>query len=170
MATDLASPPPVNRRFDLALSVEVAEHLPEVAATSFVTSLTRLAPVVLFSAAMPGQGGTDHVNEQWPDYWAARFETLGYAWADCLRLKLWSRNDVQWWYAQNMLLYIDRQRVADYPALAPFISTPGESPHRLVHPTCFELVSRRPLGVARIAREGPGAVRRAVRARLGLNP
>src|SRR5205823_14322324 len=59
----------VQRSFDLAISLEVAEHLPESRATTFIKDLTRLAPVVLFSAAIPGQGGRDHVNEQWQTYW-----------------------------------------------------------------------------------------------------
>ena len=43
----------LERRFDLALCLEVAEHLPAKAADAFVASLVELAPVVVFSAAMP---------------------------------------------------------------------------------------------------------------------
>src|SRR5579862_3100091 len=60
----------LGRSFDLAMSFEVAEHLPPDAAKGFVDSLTRLAPLVLFSAAIPFQGGVGHINEQWPEYWA----------------------------------------------------------------------------------------------------
>src|SRR5262249_35913095 len=59
----------LRRRSDLVLSLEVAQHLPERCAATFVDSLTRLGPVVLFSAAIPFQGGHGHVNEQWPEYW-----------------------------------------------------------------------------------------------------
>jgi SAM-dependent methyltransferase len=67
-ATDLSLPFRLPCTFDLAVSLEVAEHLPPQSAEDFVDSLTRLAPVVLFSAAIPLQGGTHHLNEQWPDY------------------------------------------------------------------------------------------------------
>src|SRR6202022_1127194 len=61
------------RTFDLAVCVEVPEHLPDGAGDALIAGLTRLAPVTLFSAAIPQQGGTGHVNEQWPTYWLERF-------------------------------------------------------------------------------------------------
>ncbi len=105
---DLSRPLAVERTFDLAVSLEVAEHLPEVACDGFVESLTRLAPVVLFSAAAPYQGGQNHVNEQWPEYWAERFARHGYLPVDCLRRRVWANPDVEWWYAQNALLFVAR--------------------------------------------------------------
>src|SRR6267142_2976236 len=68
---DLSQPFNLGRTFDLAISLEGAEHLPAACAESFVKSLTRLAPFVLFSAAIPSQGGENHLNEQWPDVWAS---------------------------------------------------------------------------------------------------
>ena len=85
---DLTTPLQIGRRFDLAVSLEVAEHLPPETADSFVDMLTGLAPVVLFSAAIPGQRGENHVNEQWPDFWAALFSMRHYAAIDCLRFGL----------------------------------------------------------------------------------
>jgi SAM-dependent methyltransferase len=63
--------------FDVAISLEVAEHLPGHAADRYVDLLVRLAPVIVFSAATVGQGGADHVNEQPHGYWIARFEARG---------------------------------------------------------------------------------------------
>jgi SAM-dependent methyltransferase len=74
---DLTQPFTIGRTFDLAMSLEVAEHLPPSAATHFVKALTGLAPAVLFSAAIPGQGGTRHINEQWQSYWADLFAVEG---------------------------------------------------------------------------------------------
>lgn len=85
LARDLTVPLSLERRFDLALSLEVAEHLPAAAADHFVASLTRLASVILFSAAIPDQGGEGHLNEQWPDYWVERFAAHGFGVADVLR-------------------------------------------------------------------------------------
>lgn len=103
---DLASPLDLGRRFDLALSLEVAEHLPKACAGEFVHSLCRAADRVLFSAAIPGQGGRHHVNEQWPKYWADIFAQSGYQCHDVLRAELWNNSRVLWYYAQNCLLFV----------------------------------------------------------------
>src|SRR5262249_11402135 len=71
IALDVSEPVRLGRGFDLAVSLELAEHLRAEAAPTLIESLTTFAPVVLFSAAIPGQGGTGHVNEQWPDYWVS---------------------------------------------------------------------------------------------------
>jgi SAM-dependent methyltransferase len=76
-AADLARPFTIARTYDLAVCLEVAEHLPAAAAPALVRELTRAAPVVLFSAAIPGQQGLGHVNEQWPMYWSRLFESHG---------------------------------------------------------------------------------------------
>src|SRR5215472_427313 len=104
-ALDLSRPFAIERIFDLALSLEVAEHLPPASASEFVASLTRLAPAILFSAAIPFQGGVHHVNEQWPDQWASLFRQHGYFCVDCIRKRIWENEDVAWWYAQNILLF-----------------------------------------------------------------
>ena len=82
---DLRQPLTFDRRFDLAMSVEVAEHLPPEAAPAFVQQLTSAAPIVVFSAAIPGQGGTRHLNEQWQSYWAGLFAQQNYFPLDTLR-------------------------------------------------------------------------------------
>lgn len=76
-AVDLNRPFTLEKTYDLAVSLEVAEHLEPAAAADFIESLTRLAPVILFSAAIPLQNGYHHVNEQWPDYWAQLFQVRG---------------------------------------------------------------------------------------------
>lgn len=96
-------------RVDLALSLEVAEHLSPGRAADFVAELTRLAPAVLFSAAIPGQGGVGHVNEQWQSYWASLFSARGYAAYDVIRPKLWTDEAIPAWYRQNVVLYLDAE-------------------------------------------------------------
>jgi len=115
-ATDLARPVELGRRFDLAQSVEVAEHLPADAARDFVRSLCRHAEVVLFSAAPPGQGGEHHVNERPYDYWRAEFEALGYACYDCVRPALAGDGRVPPWYRYNVLLFASQDGAARLPA------------------------------------------------------
>ena len=75
---ELTRPLRLERGFDLVNCLEVAEHLPATRAASFVEDLCRLGDVVLFSAAVPGQGGTHHINEQWPSYWIALFQEHGF--------------------------------------------------------------------------------------------
>ncbi|MBV8129442.1 MAG: hypothetical protein JO114_17490 [Planctomycetaceae bacterium] len=103
---DLASPVRLERNFDLALSLEVAEHLPTRSSRDFVQSLVRAAPIVLFSAAIPGQGGTRHINEQWPEFWHKLFDASGYKCLDCLRGTIITDPNVEWWYKQNIYLYV----------------------------------------------------------------
>lgn len=132
--TDLAKPFAVPRNFDLALSLEVAEHLPVSAAGNFVRSLTRLAPVVVFSAAIPFQGGIHHLNEQWPDYWARLFKQHQYSPIDCIRGKIWSNEAVEYWYAQNTLLFASEHRIQEDPVLLREYSQTHPDQLSLVHP------------------------------------
>lgn len=74
---------------DLVVSLEVAEHLPPERAASFIAELCAIAPQVLFSAAVPGQGGVGHVNEQWPNYWAELFRDNGFLVSGALRFMFW---------------------------------------------------------------------------------
>lgn len=105
LATDLAKPFALPRRFDLVQSLEVAEHLPAASAEGFVDSLCGLGDVVLFSAAQPGQGGENHLNERSPSFWAALFMARGYAAFDCIRPALAGRGEVAPWYRFNTVLY-----------------------------------------------------------------
>lgn len=93
------------RKFDLVISLEVAEHLGEARAKSFVGDLCALGDCVLFSAAIPFQGGTGHINEQWQSYWAGHFAEHGYVAFDPLRPMIWQDQDIAFWYRQNMLVY-----------------------------------------------------------------
>ena len=136
-AHDLRLPLELARTFELVVSLEVAEHLPEESADVFVDSLVRLGPVILFSAAIPHQGGHHHVNEQWPAYWAARFHDRGYVHVDCLRRRLWTNPDVAPWFAQNCLFYVRRDALADYPELERQRDPDEPYPLALVHPARF---------------------------------
>ncbi len=111
MCHNLEKPLNINRKFDLVISTEVAEHLPRDLAEKFVDDLTTFGNAVLFSAAIPFQGGTNHINEQWPDYWAKLFLKRGYIPFDCIREKIWTNPNVSYCYAQNMILYLKKEQV-----------------------------------------------------------
>ena len=103
---DLSKPIKCERRFDLALSLEVAEHIDEGDADIFIQNLVDLSDVILFSAAIPGQGGVEHINEQWPEYWINIFSNKGYHFVDCLREKFWDDITITPCYRQNAFLFI----------------------------------------------------------------
>ena len=105
LARDLAVPFATDQRYDLAICMEVGEHLPEHSAAVLVESLVHHADIILFSAAIPWQGGTHHINERWPSWWAAIFEQKGFLPLDLIRPQVWSNEHVAEYYAQNALLY-----------------------------------------------------------------
>ena len=118
-------------RFDLAVSLEVAEHLSSDCAGQFVASLAALSDMVLFSAAIPGQGGTHHVNEQWPSYWKELFQERGYIMVDCLREQIWDNSDIEAYYRQNLFLCLRKEALPSVPALQRFVDRPVRD---LIHP------------------------------------
>jgi SAM-dependent methyltransferase len=126
---DLNEPLAVDRRFDLAISLESAHYLPRHAGIALVGSIAALAPAVLFGAAVPGQPGGPVQNLQWPAWWAAQFESRGFRAEDWLRRLVWEDTQVAWWYAQNTILYEDRDE-------------PGEPVLPLVHPGLLAEVGR----------------------------
>jgi SAM-dependent methyltransferase len=132
-AHDLTKPLALDRRFALAVSLEVAEHLPPDCAEQFVADLVHLAPAVLFSAAVPGQGGTSHLNERWQDFWAGLFEQHRYVRIDCVRPVIWYDDAVEAYYAQNALLYVSPDKVEQIRSRV----QPIEMPRSVVHPKAY---------------------------------
>jgi SAM-dependent methyltransferase len=114
---DLTTPLDLHKRFDLVMSFEVAEHLPGQHAGTFVETLVRHGDVIVFSAAVPGQVGQNHVNEQWQSYWADLFAQHGYRAYDLLRPMFWHNDDVDVWYRQNILVYSKKELPAPEAAL-----------------------------------------------------
>ena len=141
-AADLQEPLEAERRFDLAVCLEVAHLLEPEHARQLVNSLASLSDVVLFSAAIPGQGGFHHVNEQWPSYWAGLFGSRGYVATDPFRAALWEQPEVKWWFAQNIVCYATPSALERLPGLAG--ARCGTAPLALVHPECFGRYSDEP--------------------------
>lgn len=135
LVCDLDRPLRLGRRFDLAMSLEVAEHLSPQAARGFVASLVAHGDLVLFSAAVPLQGGTHHVNEQWPDYWAALFAEHDFLAVDIVRPAIWEDRRIPWWYRQNALVFAAAARVAATPDFA--CARAAARPLAVVHPENF---------------------------------
>jgi SAM-dependent methyltransferase len=104
-ACDLTAPQTLGRNFDLVCCLEVAEHLSPSAGPALIDYLVDHAPVVLFSAAIPGQPGTNHINCQWQSYWARLFGQRGYSAYDFIRPVIYQRPDIDFWYRQNIVVY-----------------------------------------------------------------
>jgi SAM-dependent methyltransferase len=114
---DLERPVHLNKTYDLVISLEVAEHLSEQAADTFVQSLVDAGKMILFSAAIPGQGGFNHVNEQWPSYWENKFQQHGYICYDVIREKIKNDSRIDGWYKQNMFFVIHRDYSKEFEML-----------------------------------------------------
>ena len=115
--TDLSKPFELEGRYDLAICLEVAEHLPETMASILIEKLVAAAPAVLFSAALPGQGGTRHITEKMPAYWRALFQRHGYVLLDPIRPAILTDARIEWWYRQNTVLYASESLIRERLAL-----------------------------------------------------
>lgn len=135
---DLRQPLEPGRHFDLAICLEVAEHLPEVDARQLVHGLTLASPIVLFSAAVPHQGGTGHLNEQWPGYWIALFRERGYVCVDCVRGRFWNDDRVAWWYAENAFFFVAEAAADSIARLQAEARRFPLANCAVVHPALFE--------------------------------
>jgi SAM-dependent methyltransferase len=118
----------LGQKFDLAICLEVAEHLPEVVAECFIQSVCRHADDILFSAACPGQPGQHHVNCQWPEYWQTLFNKFGFVCQDSVRWRIWSNSEIEVWYRQNIF---EAKRDPDFAGREPRL--PG-----VIHPESLE--------------------------------
>ncbi|MCD6029164.1 MAG: hypothetical protein K0S78_1338 [Thermomicrobiales bacterium] len=142
-AHDLGTPLSPGRTFELAISLETAEHLPPDHAALFVESLVRLAPLVVFSSAVPFQPGVDHKNLQWPAYWATMFGRHGFVAIDCIRPRIWETPGIPYWYKQNMILYADSHHLDSHEWLQCLHARHGGYPLPIIHPDIYmHLASR----------------------------
>lgn len=157
----------ISRRYDLASSIEVAEHLMPARAESFVDDLIGLADVVLFSAAIPWQGGVNHINERWQSYWAGLFTARGYHVIDGVRAALWTERDVPVPWRQNMLIYAHADGLRRWPRLADALARHPAPLLDVVHPLAFWR-ARKPRGLGHVLlTETPRALRRSLGLRSG---
>lgn len=123
-------PADLKHSFDTVVCLEVAEHLSKSRAQSFVKDLCDLVDgngYVVFSAAIPGQGGTGHINERWPNYWAELFWQNGFSVNSDYRFTIWNNEGIENWYRQNLMIA--------YPARGAVDMTP---PLAVVHPVLWD--------------------------------
>jgi SAM-dependent methyltransferase len=126
---DLASGFDLRRQFDLVQSLEVAEHLPGHASAAFIEALVRHSRgLVLFSAAPPGQGGENHVNEQSYDFWRDHFRAHGYHAVDWIRPQFVGDQEIAYWYRYNIMLYVSEPMLERLPEPVRRHKVPDDEP------------------------------------------
>lgn len=125
----------LKKSYDLVVSLEVAEHIPKESADIFVKSLINAGNLILFSAAIPNQGGQNHINEQWLTYWEEKFTHHNYVIHDVIRPIFWDNSEVFWWYKQNMVLVTPK----DYELKLSKESVPMRN---IVHHELFQQTSK----------------------------
>ncbi|MGE4288392.1 MAG: class I SAM-dependent methyltransferase [Salinivirgaceae bacterium] len=107
---DLRNELMLNRKYDLVISLEVAEHIEEMYANDFLKTLINHSDIIVFSAAIPKQGGENHLNEQWMSYWIEKFSAHNYFAHDIIRPQIWNNKKVDFWYKQNMIVFKKGER------------------------------------------------------------
>ena len=93
------------KQFDLALTIEVAVHLPESSANLFCDNLINASNFIVFSAARVGQTGLGHINEQPLGYWVKKFWARGYIPLEVFRPYIAEDKSVFPWLRMNLLMF-----------------------------------------------------------------
>jgi len=109
MPCDLRAALPEPVPCDMALCLEVLEHLPAAAGEAALDFLTQSAPLVLFSAGVPGQPGWEHINSRPPSYWKDAFQRRGFERFDIIRPRILGDTSLPFWYRQNIFLFAGRE-------------------------------------------------------------
>ena len=168
-SVDLNKPFELPGRYDLAVCLEVAEHLPAAMASVLVRQLTAVAPLILFSAAIPGQVGTNHINARPPSYWRKLFEAHGFMMFDPIRHAILTDSRVEWWYRQNIVLYAAKEVIDRLPLLEKYRVPPNALGIEWVHAQVWEQEMQeiaKTDSVRQLCGLLPAAIRKAIRRRL----
>jgi SAM-dependent methyltransferase len=126
----------LQRKFELVISLEVAEHILPENAKQFIDSVCIHGDVILFSAAIPGQEGTLHYNEQYNEYWVDLFLQNDYECFDFLRHIIWNNNKISWWYRQNILIFVKKNHISN--PIYKLITKENNYQNSYIHPELFE--------------------------------
>ncbi|WP_421877817.1 methyltransferase domain-containing protein [Marinoscillum sp.] len=159
--TNLEDEIKLGRKFDLAISLEVGEHLSYKRADSFIGDITEAADIVLFSAALPGQGGENHINEQPASFWVDKFKQRGFSYIDCIRSRFWANEKVGPAYRQNSFLFVKNEISMDIPKEYVLPASMIDIVHPIVHDWA---VKRKPgiFGTLHAIKRLPGMIFRKV--------
>lgn len=167
---DLGEPLHLAQKFDMAICLEVAEHVRGDRADVLADSLASMSDVLLFGAAIPLQGGYGHINEQWPSWWREKFEARGYRAYDLVRPAHWTDQSIHYWYRQNAFVYVEESNKGASAVAAKAASASSIMMFDAVHPEKFdEMASYRTIVAKRLAKRFPGWLAQRVKAKLSGN-
>jgi len=147
----------LDKKFDVAISLEVAEHLRKESADTFVKSLAKLSDIIVFSAAIPLQGGVNHINEQWQSYWAGLFLERGFIPVDCIRPLIWYEENITYIYKQNIVCYIKKELLENLPEVKKYVVEDIKTLDK-VHPDKYIKESQRAKKYKLILENKPGGL------------
>jgi|SRR5271157_442267 len=181
LAIDLCNPGSIGRKFDLAETLEVAEHIPRAMEGKFMDFVCSASDAIVFSAAVPYQGGRHHVNEQWPEYWAELFGARGFRFLDAIRPHVWNDPEVAYYYAQNTFLVVRECVLATSEKLARLAEQTDPKSLSRVHPkrwmaahaSCLpfeKLLAMAPASLRDLARRGARKLLRSCGDVAGVRP
>lgn len=145
---DLNRPFPLAERFDLAMSLEVVEHLTPTSTPAFLDMLVSSSRRILFSAAIPGQPGDAHINGRWPAFWIKEFAARGFVALDFIRPQIWHNETVALCYRQNILYFVAK---SDYEADAELRHLPQANCLHLIDEDTLQLLLSAPESLRRCA-------------------
>jgi len=155
------------KKFDLAISLEVAEHISKSNAELFISRLTACSSVIMFSAAVPYQGGTNHINEQWPSYWAEIFSKNEYVAIDYFRPKIWLDRNIPFYYKQNLILFINKSIYLNNENFKKLEIVEQFGKLDMIHPDKWGLKNENDkYSVKYLLKNLPGAINRAINRRI----
>ncbi len=128
----------LNKKFDLVLCLEVAEHLSALSSDIFVENVISLGDIIIFSAAIKNQGGQNHINEQPVNYWIEKFCRQDFVFYDVFRNEFWNNIGIDWCYKQNLFLVAKRSvNISKYYPSA----VPQQKINEYVHPELLSFLS-----------------------------
>lgn len=102
------------KKFFVTLCLEVFEHVEDVHWERMILNLIQRANVVIFSAALLGQGGTGHINCRSRYEWIRRFAMMGWMLdldsTEHLVAFLSKNPGVMGWLKANVMIFVRVQR------------------------------------------------------------
>lgn len=132
----------INKKFDLVMTLEVVEHLPPERGEGFIQDIIKLGDVVLFSAAVPYQGGEEHINEKRLSEWEKIFKKFNYIMIDCIRSRIWNETRIEPWYKQNIVFFVRRESIEKHKKFLIWSQKELNLITDIIHPDLFEKTVR----------------------------
>lgn len=103
--------PPIIQNVELVVCIEVLEHLPDVACANLLDWICQTSSLCIFSAGVPFQPGTGHINLKPQSFWVNEFRARGFVLRDPFRKMFWAQPDIPFWFKQNLFLFGEERRV-----------------------------------------------------------